>query len=303
MSASATALYSAPPTLPRADWRALAAAHHARVAPLADAALERRARGQKHPVEDFLFTYYSFPPARLKQWYPPLGTAIECTPADFAGLPHFEGNPWLRVEGGLAALNPALLTDKIRSQANWIADLCGRILDRAPHFRCHGLHEWAMVYRQTPEQIRHQGHQLRLPPEELARFVESQNLCCTHYDAYRFFTPEAAPMNAFRPTLETRLDMEQGACLHANMDLYKWTAKLWPWIGSDLVGRAFALAVEGRVLDMRASPYDLAHLGCAPVRIETAEGRAEYEAAQRALAETARPLREELARAAASLLR
>lgn len=297
---------SAPNTatlLPRARWRALAAAHHARVAPLADAALARRARGRKHPVEDFLFTYYSFPAGRLKQWHPPLGVALEVAPADLVEHSHFQTGPWLRVAEGRAALDPARLPDKTRAQAAWIADLCRRILDRPPHFRCHGLHEWAMVYRQSEEEVRHQGYRLRLPPEELARFVESQSLCCTHYDAFRFFTPEAAPRNVFRPTLETRPELEQGACLHANMDLYKWAAKLWPWIGSDLVGRAFLLAAEGRALDMRASPYDLAHLGYAPVRIETPEGRAEYETAQRLLAEKARPLRAELAAAAASLAR
>lgn len=291
------------PRWPRGEWRARAAAHRARVEPLAEAALQRRARGGKHPVEDFLFTYYRFPPGRLKQWLPPLGVAIELEPAGLAEYAHLDDSPWLCVEAGWAALDPARLTDKTREAAAWIAMLCRRILQRPPHYRCYGLHEWAMVYRQTPEQIRHQGHALRLPPEELARFVESQSLCCTHYDAYRFFTAEAAPRNAFRPTLEARPEFEQGACLHANMDLYKWAAKLWPWVGSDLVGRAFALAAEGRVLDMRASPYDLAHLGYAPIRIETVRGRAEYESAQRALAEKARPLREELAQAAARLAR
>lgn len=28
---------------------------------------ERRQRGQKHPVEDFLFTYYPFSPAKLRR--------------------------------------------------------------------------------------------------------------------------------------------------------------------------------------------------------------------------------------------
>ncbi len=291
------------PPLPRATWLPRAAAHQARVAPLADAALARRARGHKHPVEDFLFTYYSFPPRKLKQWFPPLDTAIEIHPADLETHPHLSGPDWQSHPAPPATfqLDPAQLPEKTRAQAAWIAGLSRRILDRPPLFRCYGLHEWAMVYRQTPEQIRHQGYELRLPPGQLAAFVESQALCCTHYDAYRFFTPEAAPLNAFQPTLDTRPDLEQGACLHANMDLYKWAAKLWPWIGSDLVGQAFALAAEGRALDMRASPYDLAHLGYDPIPIETPEGRAKYETAQRALAEKARPLRWQLAEAAAAL--
>lgn len=247
-----------------------------------------------------MFTYYRFPPGRLKQWLPPLGVVLEVAPEDMTeGSPlHATPGPWLRRQAGQAWLDAAGLPAKLRATAGWIAQLCRRILERPPHFRCHGLHEWAMVYRQTPEQIRHQGYALRLSPEELAAFVESQSLCCTHYDAFRFFTPEAAPMNAFHPTLDTRPELEQGACLHANMDLYKWSAKLWPWVGSDLVGRAFELAIAGRTLDMRASPYDLASLGYEPIRIETAEGRAQYEIAQRDLAEKARPLREELAQAA-----
>ena len=285
----------------RAQWQARAAAHQARVAARADAALERHSRGAKHPVEDFLFTYYRFPPGRLKQWLPPLGVAVEVEPAEVAPGALFEPRPWWRVEAGRAWLDAAQLPNKLRATAAWIAQLCERILERPPHFRCHGLHEWAMVHRQTAEEIRHQGYALRLSPRELATFVESQSLCCTHYDAFRFFTPAAAPLNAFRPTLESRPELEQGACLHANMDLYKWASKLWPWIGSDLVGRAFELAIEGRVLDMRASPYDLAHLGYEPIPIETAAGRLSYEAAQRALAEKARPLRQELAEAANAL--
>jgi hypothetical protein len=287
--------------LPRATWQALAAAHDARVAPLADATLARRATGKKHAVEDFLFSYYNFPPGKLKQWLPPIGTSIEITATDLTDYPHLQTNAFVLRTATTATLDTALLPEKTRTLAAWVATLCRNILDRPPRFRCFGLHEWAMVFRQTPEQIRHQGHALRLPPEQLATFVESQALCCTHYDAYRFFTAAASPLNAFQPTLETRLDMEQGACLHTNMDLYKWAAKLWPWIGSDLVGQAFALAQEGRTLDMRASPYDLAHLGYDPIPIETPEGRQTYEHAQRQLAEKSRPLRAALAQAAETL--
>src|SRR4051812_30884020 len=52
------------------SWSEPAAVHRARVAPLAEAFLARRARGEKHPVWDFLFTYYSFSPAKLMTWTP-----------------------------------------------------------------------------------------------------------------------------------------------------------------------------------------------------------------------------------------
>jgi hypothetical protein len=45
---------------------------------------------------------------------------------------------------------------------------------------------------------------------------------------------------------------------------------------------------------MRASPYDLSAWGRVPVKIETAEGRREYEGEQRLLAEKSAMLRQRL---------
>jgi hypothetical protein len=135
----------------------------------------------------------------------------------------------------------------------------------------------------------------------ISSIVEAAPITCSHFDAFRFFTPPARPLNKLKPARETVPQFEQSGCLHANMDLYKWASKLWPWIGSTLVGQTFALAVEGRILDMRASPYDLAHLGYDPIPIETPEGRQTYEQTQRALAEKALPVRQALAQAADSL--
>lgn len=289
-----------PRSLPRSHWQPLREDHLARVSALADAFVQRRSRQEKHPVHDFLFTYYNFSPAKLKQWLPPLGTALQVTEADLLDMPWLTGERFLR-HGEAVWLDETLVSPHLRDLARWVATLCANVLERAPRFRCYGLHEWAMVYQQSREEIRHTGYELRLAPDELARFVESQSIGCSHYDAYRFFTPPARPLNLLNPTLDTRPEMEQGACLHANMDLYKWSAKLWPWIGSDLVGRAFELACRGRDLDMRASPYDLQHLGYAPLCIETPEGRQRYEQEQRALAAEAVPLREDLRQAAETL--
>ena len=57
-----------------------------------------------------------------------------------------------------------------------------------------------------------------------------------------------------------------------------------------------------RVLDMRASPYDLTALGYSPVRIETPEGRAEYESLQRDFARMAAPLRQRLQAACETII-
>ncbi len=279
--------------LDRAEWHARMQAHLRRVAAHADAFVDRRSREKKHPVHDFLFTYYSFAPSKLKQWAPPLGVGIEATAADLETCPWLQGGRFIR-EGNVWRLDETQLAAREREFAIWVAELCARILGRAGRFSCFGLHEWAMVYRQPAEQVRHQGYELRLSPAELAAFVESLPVCCSHYDAFRFFTPDARPLNALNPSLETRPELEQGACLHANMDLYKWSSKLWPWTGSDLVGECFELGLAGRDLDMRASPYDLSALGYEPIRIETAAGREQYETEQRALAARAVPLRTRL---------
>jgi hypothetical protein len=283
--------------LSRDIWRARVREHEARVGGYAAAFVQRRSVGAAHPVQDFLFTYYPLSPAKLRQWTPALGEALEADAGDLVAHPWLRGPGFTHAHGRLRH-NAARLTDGVRERARWIAGLCAGIASRPAHFRCHGLHEWAMVYKQSREEIRHAGYELRLAPEELARFVESQTLCCTHYDAYRFFTPEAAPRNSVQPTLDARPALEQGGCLHANMDLYKWAQKLWPWCGGDLIADCFILALAGRDLDMRASPYDLAAMGYAPVCVETAEGREEYAREQRHLAEQAAPLRERVRRLA-----
>ena len=286
---------------PSEVWHALEKQHRERVERLADDFVSRRSRSEKHPVHDFLFTYYNFSPAKLKRWLPPLGVGLRISEADWVQRAWLDSAPMCRA-GDVTALNPAHLGGSTLDLARWVAALCRAVGDRTPRLRCFGLHEWAMVYRQPRQQVRHQGYELRMSPEAVAAFVDSQTVCCSHYDAFRFFTPEARPLNVFQPVLETRLEMEQGGCLHTNMDLYKWSAKLWPWVGSDLVGECFALACEGRDLDMRASPYDLSHLGYEPVFIETAEGRAQYESEQRQIAEKASGLRNRLRVAAERLL-
>ncbi len=239
---------------------------------------------------------------------------------------------------------------------------------RPPSLNCYGLHEWAMLYdpprpaaaaaaaaaavppSQSPSQSqpppeRHQSLPLRLPQEALnAAVEEAGHIRCTHYDAFRFFTPAAVPLNALPPSelgqqpkrpeeprepkrqpkelkkqqrekqqlqhqhhhqqLErqkppesqqqqqqqqqqqylqqpylqqqhlqqeeqelygpgravAQLKHEQPGCVHATMDLFKWAMKLHPWCGSELVADCLALARDARLVDMRASPYDLTKL-------------------------------------------
>jgi len=271
------------------EWTQRAEAHELLVTPIADAFLKRRDCRKKHPVHDFLFTYYPFSPRKLKQWIPSFEEELW-----IEGPEPFSRIPWFVREENTVRLNCDRIQGSILPLASFIANLCDAVLEKTPRFGCFGLHEWAMVYRLSTEELRHADYPLRLSPEELASFIENQTLCCTHYDAYRFFTAEAAPRNLLQPTLDARLQNEQGGCLHANMDIYKWATKLWPWIGSDFIAKAFALALEGREIDMRASPYDLEKEGYSPIRIETEEGRKEYQRLQQQYAEKTMALRQEL---------
>ena len=144
---------------------------------------------------------------------------------------------------------------------------------------------------------------LRLPQSEIDQLVETRPLTCTHFDAFRFFAEDAQPLNRTPLTLLERPQQEQPACIHANMDLYKWAFKCMPWIGSQLLRDCFELAMAARLIDMRASPYDLqGFLDEPPIPIETPAGRAEYERQQRIIYENALPLRQRLIDAIEGLL-
>lgn len=275
------------------EWKDKLTKHAEQVSPYTDAFVARRKKSVIHPVHDFLFTYYGMSPQKLKQWVPSFQQELDIDSIDLKHYPWLN-EYWFQSDGKILKLNPQKLNQNVIGLSSFVKTLCQKILERTPRFGCFGLHEWAMVYKAPKEHIRYQDRPLRLSEAELARFVESQKLCCTHYDAFRFFTEEAKPLNLLNPILETRLEMEQGGCVHANMDLYKWSTKLWPWIGSDFIAKAFFLALECRELDMRASPYDLTQDGFSPICIETEEGRKFYQKEQQRLTEKSIPLRQEL---------
>jgi hypothetical protein len=271
--------------LERETWQARADAHAARVDAFVTPHLSRRGTGAKHPVHDFLFTYYSQRPAQLRRWHPGHGTAL-ADASDHAGLKGYSP-----VAGTAQVAVPDEYVASQRPLLSSLHALLTATAGRTPHFGCFGLHEWAMVYR--ADETRHDWP-LRLGGAGTDAVVESHRIACSHFDAYRFFTEEARPRNTLGPGRDDRTAYEQPACLHANMDLYKHAFRLTPMVSSDLVADCFELAVDIRVTDMRAAPYDLADLGYPPIRIETAEGKAEYADRQRAFAERAAPLRARL---------
>ena len=272
-----------------ADWQERQRRHAARVEAWVAPHQQRAARGEKHPVEDFLFSYYSFRPAWLRRWHP----GPDVTLAGDEARAFLRWEEYTQTDEGVT-LRLDAIPEKRRLFVRWLRDFLVAQQNRPAFFGCFGLHEWAMVYRQTPEETRHNAWRLRFPPDQLAAIVEAGPVCCTHFDAFRFFTAPARPLNRHQPTRETTPLLEQRGCLHANMDLYKWAYKLSPYTPAELTADCFALARDIRELDMRASPYDLAALGYPPVAIETPAGRAEYERHQRTFSQRGDPLRHRL---------
>ncbi|MFW6867720.1 3-methyladenine DNA glycosylase [Nocardioides sp. CPCC 206347] len=272
------------------EWQERARAHAARIDGYVAPHLVRRDTGVKHPVFDFLFTYYSHRPAQLRRWHPGYGVVLS-DGEEYAGL---KGYGTSAGRGGCAATVSGPYVASQRTLIESLHRLLSATAGRAPHFGCFGLHEWAMVYRLAEDETRHADWPLRLGPAGTDEVVAEHRIACSHFDAFRFFTPPARPLNTLSPGPSDRPSFEQPGCLHAGMDLYKQAFRLSPMISSDLVADCFELAWDIRTLDMRAAPYDLADLGFDPVRIETPEGKAEYVDAQRRFAERGAPLRERL---------
>jgi hypothetical protein len=268
-----------------AVWRARREAHEARADRLVAARRERARQGGRDPVEDFLFTYYPFRFAALRRWTPGAGVAL----AEADEL--VDGRRFLRGADGLVRV--ALPDAAPAGRLAFSLRLCRAVASRPAFHGCFGLHEWAMVYGQA-EQRRHGAWPLRLGAEGTDAVVRASSVRCTHYDAFRFFTPGARPLNKIVPTLDARVENEQPGCVHVTMDLFKWAMKAQPWVSAELAADAFELAHVARTVDMRASPYDFSAAGLKPIAIETAAGRCEYESEQRRLAGLAEPLRARL---------
>ena len=310
--------------MPAGCWRPLAAAHAERVDALTRGHRDRVGRGAPHPVEDFLFTYYTLRPAHLRRWYPGAGVALEDAPeragwrfhrvlaatrgpmpADRSPTDSSPTGPWPTKDAPTEVATPGrtgspggptvvLDLPAFRlargDQLAFTARLLRATVEAPGQFGCFGLHEWAMVFGEDDGR-RHRDWPLRLGRAGTDEVVRDHQIRCTHYDAFRFFTAPARPRNLLQPERGSQAELEQPGCLHAGMDLYKWAYKLIPAVPSDLLVATFELARSIRELDMRASPYDLSALGYRPVRIETPAGKAEYVAAQREFARVGQVMR------------
>lgn len=309
-----------PVTLPAASWRARETSHAARADALTAGHRARKQRGIPHPIEDFLWTYYSVKPGELRRWHPGAGVILEGAGHDRASWRHYTAlseqhadgqehcggsiagpGPGLGLEPGLgldATIDLEAFFAKRGATVDYIERLLEATRDRPPQFGCFGLHEWAMIYRLQPEQVRHVGLPLRIGHEATDHVVETHRIACSHFDAYRFFTADAAPLNLLGPTRENQPELEQAGCLHAGMDIYKWAAKLGPILPGETLLDAFVLARDIREVDMRASPYDVSGFASAggqplePIAIETAAGKQSYAALQATFTDRGNALRE-----------
>lgn len=264
------------------QWQELLAAHEAR----ADDRMARfRHPGSYHPVYDFLFQYYPVRPSYLRAWHPGVGTRLAGHP------PHAEWRDYHRDAEGTVGLNLEAFWARRGDSVSYIHRLLTQSARNPVNFDCFGLHEWAMVYR--TDSPRH-DLPLRLGADGTNAVVESHRLKCNHYDAFRFFTPPARPLNIRPLNRQEQPNNDQAGCVHVTMDLYKWAWKLGPLVPGEVFLDALDLAVDARVLDMEASPYDCRSWGFGVVAIETPEGKAEYVHRQRALAQRAEPIRQRL---------
>lgn len=294
--------------LERGQWEPVSRAHAERAARFADPFVQRRHRGFKHPVEDFLFTYYTLKPGQFKKWHPGVGVILldapeyvsqkfyrAATVAELAVAGVDSARASLLVEQETAAIvDTQAFLEKRGMAVDFTREILSNTAAKPGFFGCFGMHEWAMAYRSEENNIRHEYLELRLGAQGTDQVVESNRIRCSHFDAFRFFMPQATDKNELQPTREKQRFMEQPACLHANMDVYKWAYKLLPLVDSELVMNAFELSWEIRELDMKAAPYDLTEWGYEPIRVETPEGKGEYVKFQREFAQRSIQLRKQL---------
>ncbi|WP_412100742.1 3-methyladenine DNA glycosylase [Corynebacterium aurimucosum] len=263
------------------DWQAQMRKHEE----TADEFLKRfRHPGSYHPVYDFLFEYYPVRPSHLRRWHPGVGITLA------GDAPHGDWRYYHRTAEGIAVDTEAFL-ERRGGTVRYILDLLEKTTGNPTQFDCFGLHEWAMVYR--TDSPRH-DLPLRLGAEGTNEVVDKHRIKCTHYDAFRFFTEPARPLNLTVLSREDQPENDQAGCVHVSMDLYKWAWKLGPLVPGELFLDTFRLAVAARTLDMEASPYDCREWGFGVVPIETPEGKSEYVRRQRALADASEPLRARL---------
>ncbi len=103
------------------QWQERTAAHEARVDSATAAHLARRRDHRTHPVEDFLFTYYSFKPAQLRRWHPGAGVGL----AGATVAPHADWR-FYAADGDVVSVDSAAFSAARGDTLRFVRDLLER---------------------------------------------------------------------------------------------------------------------------------------------------------------------------------
>jgi len=169
-------------------WRERERAHVTRVEDLVAAHLHRRRSGRKHPVEDFLWVYYSYRPGQLRRWHPGPGVVLrgDQDPTGRRSWKHY------------AALGDGTIFDAESFRRDrgdtlvWVSELLSATAARQPTYSCFGLHEWAMIYRSREGERRHEQLPLRVSQAEADAVVAAAQIRCSHFVSPRPAAPLAS---------------------------------------------------------------------------------------------------------------
>lgn len=230
-----------------------------------------------------MFEYYPISAKKLQTWHPGFQFQLEVG----SDSEHDFSEPIYQTHHEIA-VDPDWLAGQQEAIASEI-EFLSATASRTARTGCFGLHEWAMVLGQ--DELRHNDWPLRISQTQIAKTIEDVGLRCTHFDAFRFFTDQARPLNPLQLIRSDQREVEQPGCLHANMDLYKIAMRWVPILGSLFARQCFRLARDIRTVDMQSAPYDLAQLGVKPIKIETPEGRLVFAQKQKVFSERALLLR------------
>ena len=188
-------------------------------------AAPRPSRDQvKHPVHDFLFTYYSHRPAQLRRWHPGYGVGwLE----DAASTTGSRATPATRsrVTTAYVASQRPLLT-----AAAPAADRDGRPRPAARLLRPARVGDGATARRRTGPgtPTGRCGSGPRAPTRSSSRTGSPAPTSTPSASSPR----PARPLNTLQPGRDDRPAFEQPGCLHAGMDLYKHAFRLTPMVRS-----------------------------------------------------------------------
>src|SRR5690606_9482752 len=123
---------------------------------------------------------------RLETWHPAPHEALLDTAE---ARKRFRGPVYVATDG-LIVRDPGSIPPARRERMGNALRILMSTRERPAHFGCFGLHEWAMVF--GGHDVRHADMApLRLPQHEVDALVAGRPLACSHYDAFRFFAPEA----------------------------------------------------------------------------------------------------------------